>query len=69
MRTRLPASRSAAIRTILWSLQYDLDGNGILDLRDRDEWLRLGGLAHLPSGTPYRVGDANLDGAVKYRCP
>lgn len=43
--------------------QFDLDGNGVLDLRDRDRWLTTAatqnGLA-----SPYKLGDANLSGAV-----
>ena len=42
---------------------FDLTGDGVIDLRDRDEWLALAatenGLA-----SPYKLGDANLDGIV-----
>ena len=43
---------------------YDLTGDGMVDLDDRDAWLALAGAANLPSENPYLVGDANLDGNV-----
>jgi hypothetical protein len=43
---------------------FDLTGDGLLDLDDLDRWLALGGAENLPSGSPYLIGDANLDGAV-----
>ncbi|HEY6562980.1 MAG TPA: putative Ig domain-containing protein, partial [Pirellulaceae bacterium] len=43
---------------------YDLTGDGLVNLSDRDVWLALAGEVNLPSGNPYRLGDANLDGVV-----
>ena len=46
--------------------EFDLTENGILDLRDRDQWLAKAGAASgsPTGGTPFIVGDANLDGSV-----
>jgi hypothetical protein len=43
---------------------FDLNGNGQVNLDDRDAWLAAAGTANLPSQNPYRLGDANLDGVV-----
>lgn len=43
---------------------FDLTGDGLVNLADRDQWLALAGALNLPSGHPYRLGDANLDGVV-----
>ena len=43
---------------------FDLTGDGLVNLADRDQWLALAGAMNLPSGNPYLVGDANLDGTV-----
>ena len=43
---------------------YDLTNDGQLSPADLDRWLMLAGAANLPSGNPYRLGDANLDGTV-----
>jgi hypothetical protein len=43
---------------------YDLTGDGLVNLADRDAWLAEAGGVNLPSGNPYRLGDANLDGVV-----
>ena len=43
---------------------YDLTGDGLVDLADRDTWLAEAGFLNLPSGNAYRLGDANLDGVV-----
>ena len=43
---------------------FDLTGDGLVDLDDRDAWLSEAGLLNLPSGNPYLLGDANLDGSV-----
>ncbi len=40
----------------------DLNGDGTLDLQDRDLWLE--GAGHQTIGAPYLLGDANLDGQV-----
>ncbi len=46
------------------SLDFDLNGDGMVDLADRDQWLADAGGQNLSSGNPYIPGDANLDGAV-----
>jgi hypothetical protein len=43
---------------------FDVNGDGVLDLADRDAWLVEAGAENLASGNPYVVADANLDGAV-----
>ena len=43
---------------------YDLTGDGMVNIADRNSWLALAGAANLPSGNPYLLGDANLDGFV-----
>ena len=43
---------------------FDLTGDGLVNLADRDAWLSQAGAENLPSGNPYLVGDANLDGSV-----
>jgi hypothetical protein len=43
---------------------FDISGDGLVDLVDRDQWLVEGGAANLPSGAPYLLGDANLNGVV-----
>ncbi len=43
---------------------FDLNGDGTVDLGDRDRWLSEAGIANLPSQNPYLLGDANLDGFV-----
>ncbi len=45
-------------------MPFDLTGDGIVDLADRDAWLAAAGAMNLSSGNPYLVGDSNLDGAV-----
>jgi hypothetical protein len=43
--------------------RFDLNGDGLLDLSDRDAWLSQAGNANGFS-SPYRLGDVNLDGFV-----
>ena len=43
--------------------RYDLTENGVIDLEDRDAWLAQAA-ADAGFATPYRMGDANLDGVV-----
>jgi hypothetical protein len=43
---------------------FDLTGDGLVTIADRDEWLRQAGAINLPSQNAYRLGDANLDGMV-----
>ncbi|MEM7315839.1 MAG: choice-of-anchor Q domain-containing protein, partial [Planctomycetota bacterium] len=45
-------------------LLFDLTGDALVDLDDRDAWLAAAGAMNLPSGNAYILGDANLDGAV-----
>lgn len=42
---------------------YDLTGDAVIDLADRDEWLAQAGYAN-GFDSPYLLGDANLDGSV-----
>ena len=44
--------------------RFDLTGDGFVDLADRDQWLAESGALNLPSGNPYLLADANLDGVV-----
>ena len=46
------------------ALAFDLTGDGIVTIADRDEWLILAGAENLTSGNAYLLADANLDGAV-----
>ena len=43
---------------------FDVNGDGLVDIIDRDEWLAIAGSVNLDSGNPYLFGDANLDGQV-----
>jgi hypothetical protein len=43
--------------------QYDFNGDNVIDVADRDEWLA-GAAAENGLGTPYSRADANLDGFV-----
>ncbi|MEM8680102.1 MAG: hypothetical protein AAGF97_12180, partial [Planctomycetota bacterium] len=43
---------------------FDLTGDGVVDQADLQQWLVEAGAINLPSGNPYLVGDANLDGQV-----
>ncbi|MEM8678238.1 MAG: choice-of-anchor Q domain-containing protein [Planctomycetota bacterium] len=43
---------------------YDVTGEGVLNIADRNQWLVDAGQLNLPSGNPYLLGDANLDGSV-----
>lgn len=43
---------------------FDLTGDGSVDGDDLNAWLTEAGAAELPSGNPFRLGDANLDGFV-----
>ena len=46
------------------NLDFDLNGDGTVDLADRNAWLTQAGSNNLPSGNAYLIGDANLDGVV-----
>jgi hypothetical protein len=54
----------AAIAGGLQTAPYDLNDDALVDETDLHRWLELAGAANLPSGQPYLVGDANLDGVV-----
>jgi hypothetical protein len=54
----------AAVAAGSGNLGLDLNGDSGLSLADVTVWLSLAGAAHLPSGSPYLPGDANLDGVV-----
>ncbi len=43
---------------------FDLNGDQLVDVLDRDQWLAAAVAENLPSGNPYLLGDANLDGVV-----
>ncbi len=43
---------------------FDLTGDGMVDRQDIERWLVQAGSVNLPSGDPYSIGDANLDGFV-----
>ncbi|HEY6563595.1 MAG TPA: choice-of-anchor tandem repeat NxxGxxAF-containing protein, partial [Pirellulaceae bacterium] len=43
---------------------FDMNGDSLVNVADLTEWLAIAGAANLPSGNPYRPGDANLDGVV-----
>jgi hypothetical protein len=43
---------------------FDMTGDGLVDLADRDAWLAVAGEVNLGSGKAYLLGDANLDGFV-----
>jgi hypothetical protein len=60
----------AAIAAGSTDLQFDMNGDGSIDLDDVTDpgtgWLAVGGanVPGTPSGNPYLVGDATLDGVV-----
>jgi subtilisin family serine protease len=43
---------------------YDMNGDQVVNLADRDVWLAAAGAFHLGLGRGYLLGDANLDGVV-----
>ena len=43
---------------------FDLNGDGVLDVLDRDAWLQEAGEVNIGAGRAYRLGDGNLDGVV-----
>ncbi|MEM7311756.1 MAG: lamin tail domain-containing protein, partial [Planctomycetota bacterium] len=43
---------------------FDMNGDNLVNLDDRDEWLAEAGAENLVSGNAYLLGDANLDGVV-----
>ena len=55
---------TAAVASGSTDVTFDLTGDSVVDIADRDAWLAEAGAANLPSGNPYLIGDANLDGSV-----
>ena len=43
---------------------YDIDGNGVVNVADRNEWLAVAGSQQLASGASYGPADGNLDGVI-----
>jgi hypothetical protein len=54
----------AAIAAGTHQPQFDLTGDALVNLADRDAWLTEAGGINLGPGQVYRHGDANLDGVV-----
>ena len=54
----------AAIANNSTNQVFDVNGDRLIDLADRDAWLAAAGSENLPSGQPYLLADANLDGVV-----
>jgi hypothetical protein len=52
------------IAAMLHTPLFDLNGDSLVDQDDLLEWLAVAGEANLPSGNPYLVGDADLNGVV-----
>ena len=46
------------------ALAFDMNGDNLVNLIDRDLWLARAGGINLGPGRSYRLGDANLDGVV-----
>ncbi|MEM7315823.1 MAG: Ig-like domain-containing protein, partial [Planctomycetota bacterium] len=46
------------------NVQFDLNGDGVVNYDDVLTWLAIAGAVNLPSGNPYLPGDGNLDGVV-----
>ncbi len=51
-----------AVAAGLKAIRFDLDGDGNVNLQDRNLWLTAAGERNL--GRPYQLGDVNLDGTV-----
>jgi hypothetical protein len=54
----------AAIVSAKDPAEFDLTGDGLVNLADRDQWLAEAGAVNLDSGGPYLLGDMDLDGFV-----
>lgn len=54
----------AAIAAGTDGLAFDLSGDAVVDVADRDAWLAEAGEVNLGPGKAYLLGDANLDGVV-----
>lgn len=57
-------SLSGAIADGSNSLEFDINGDTVVNAADMEEWLAIAGSVNLASGSSYLVGDANLDGVV-----
>ena len=55
---------TAAVASGSTDSTYDLNGDGVVNIGDRDMWLSIAGEQTLAPGAAYLVGDANLDGGV-----
>lgn len=54
----------AAISAASTDLEFDMNGDGVVDRADLNDWLTHAGAANLDSPRAYSDGDANLDGLV-----
>lgn len=54
----------AEIMTAMGASEFDLDGDGLVDVGDLSAWLSAAGNVNLGEGNVYLEGDANLDGGV-----
>ena len=48
---------------LIMDMKVFLNGDGTIDLNDRNQWLA-DAASHNGFGSPYKLGDANLDGFV-----
>ena len=55
---------TTAIASESTDLLYDINGDSVIDIADRDAWLFEAGAENLEYGFEYSLGDANLDGVV-----
>ena len=58
---------AAAIRAGINDARFDLNGDDLVSLADRDAWLAEAGRVNLGPRRAYLLGDANLDGLVDSR--
>ena len=70
-RAELTAGRCADIDALVIEIvngtnnpAFDLTQDGVVDNADLTAWLAEAGAAELPSGNPYLLGDADLNGSV-----
>ena len=45
-------------------VDFDMNGDGLVNATDLNDWLAIAGAVNLPSGNAYLAGDGNLDGNV-----
>jgi choice-of-anchor B domain-containing protein len=55
---------TAAVASGANDADYDITGDGLVNLADRDAWLVEAGSENLPSGNPFLPADADLNGTV-----